>query len=292
MKSSRYSAGRFFVLILLSFSVYTFADSLVSPPLRISITTTPDMADIFVDDNLVGVSPVEVTTIGTGNHSLRIVKDGYETLQQEVTITTDSVQQLSFTLIAMATPVGETTQPEQSAQIESQQPSSTSETIAQKPRARKSNDSDELKPYFATAHSAFIPGWGQMIHKQYAKGAIFMGATAICAVGIGYSINQYDKSTTEANRYKDHDQSTIDTNKTMQDWIATANKAIEKKNSFAMGINVFIAAASAMWLYNMFDIIKTDRAYANGTLSSSFSCVPTIDVAYQPSIGLMMQGSF
>ncbi|MBM7685084.1 MAG: hypothetical protein PWP07_1035 [Epulopiscium sp.] len=61
---------------------------------KVSIDTNPSGAEVFIDDNYVGVSPVE-TKLPYGEHKIAIVKEGYSPLQIPISLN-ETQKQRSF----------------------------------------------------------------------------------------------------------------------------------------------------------------------------------------------------
>lgn len=66
----------------------------------LSITTTPAGAAVFVDNVQKGISPVTITGLAAGSHSILIIKDGYNDLSATVTVTAGQTQAYTTTLVA------------------------------------------------------------------------------------------------------------------------------------------------------------------------------------------------
>ncbi|MBW7841695.1 MAG: serine/threonine protein kinase [Ignavibacterium sp.] len=65
---------------------------------RISITTNPSGAKLFVDGNPVNNSPIENYSITSGRHNIRVEKAGFNTLDTEIDVRKESSKQFNFTL--------------------------------------------------------------------------------------------------------------------------------------------------------------------------------------------------
>ena len=68
--------------------------------LSVASVGTLQGATIFVDDNLIGITPINRLQLASGEHSVRIVKDMYETHEGSVTITDGTLHNYTATLAA------------------------------------------------------------------------------------------------------------------------------------------------------------------------------------------------
>jgi hypothetical protein len=68
----------------------------------LSVTTTPAGAEIFIDNEMKGVSPAVLAGLSPGSHSLGIVKEGYRNISTTITIETGKTLDYSTGLIATA----------------------------------------------------------------------------------------------------------------------------------------------------------------------------------------------
>lgn len=72
------------------------ASAAIAEPIRVSVTTTPAGADVFVDGKSVGVTPVVIDGTSKQRISLALRKSGYRAVVRTVELTTD--MQLAFEL--------------------------------------------------------------------------------------------------------------------------------------------------------------------------------------------------
>lgn len=70
------------------------------------VTSTPAMADVYLDNQHMGRTPLELDNIVIGNHTLRISKTGYKEYNQKVTIVEGQTVNSNTTLTAASTYVG------------------------------------------------------------------------------------------------------------------------------------------------------------------------------------------
>ncbi|HBT25568.1 MAG TPA: hypothetical protein DEA58_02590 [Pseudothermotoga sp.] len=63
----------------------------------LNITTTPPRAQIFLDGNYVGLSPLEIE-IQPGQHTVLAMKDGYKPFQQSFSVSTGETKNINLTL--------------------------------------------------------------------------------------------------------------------------------------------------------------------------------------------------
>jgi len=66
----------------------------------LSITTTPPGAEIFIDNEMKGVSPTLISGLPAGTHALGIVKKGYQNISTTISIEPGRTQEYSTGLIA------------------------------------------------------------------------------------------------------------------------------------------------------------------------------------------------
>ena len=64
----------------------------------LNITSSPIMADVYIDDKLVGQTPLSIDLI-VGKHSVEISKDGYKSARQSVEIRNGEAQDINHALI-------------------------------------------------------------------------------------------------------------------------------------------------------------------------------------------------
>ena len=65
----------------------------------LSVTTTPSGAEIFIDNEMKGVSPAIISGLSAGTHSLGIVKEGYRNISTTISIDPGQVREYSTGLI-------------------------------------------------------------------------------------------------------------------------------------------------------------------------------------------------
>ena len=68
----------------------------------LSVTTTPAGAEIFIDNEMKGVSPAVLAGLSPGTHSLGIVKEGYRNISTTIIIEAEKTLDYSTGLIATA----------------------------------------------------------------------------------------------------------------------------------------------------------------------------------------------
>ncbi|MDR0604458.1 MAG: PEGA domain-containing protein [Bacteroidales bacterium] len=80
---------------------------------KLSVNTQPEQgADVFIDDEKKGQSPLTVERIGSGQHTIRAVKSQFRPVTQEITITDGATELISLTMpanfavITLTTPDG------------------------------------------------------------------------------------------------------------------------------------------------------------------------------------------
>jgi hypothetical protein len=67
-------------------------------PTELRITTNPDKADVFVDDDRKGTTPLTLKNITPGEHSLTISKDGYEKRSEKFNIASGEKKSVEYPL--------------------------------------------------------------------------------------------------------------------------------------------------------------------------------------------------
>jgi hypothetical protein len=94
--------------------------------------------------------------------------------------------------------------------------------------------------------SAVFPGWGQFNTKSYTKGQVFL---AIEIGLIGSSMFFYSRAMDQYDKYK---------TATQIDAMNTAYHNAQGPYQYSM---VFLAFASVVWAYNLFDVIQSTETY-------------------------------
>jgi hypothetical protein len=74
----------------------------------LDITTSPAGARILLDAVNRGVTPVSLTNMTVGNHKLTLVKEGYVTAEQRVTVVEDRTTQITISLVPASPPLLDT----------------------------------------------------------------------------------------------------------------------------------------------------------------------------------------
>lgn len=124
--------------------------------------------------------------------------------------------------------------------------------------------------------SAVFPGWGQFNTKQYTKGQIFM-AMEIALLGASYFF--YDKSQLNYQKYKEATQ--IDQiNQYYHDALVPYQYSM-----------VFVAFASVVWAYNLFDIVQTTERYNSDVWNKTMKTYYNAPVQITPE-GIQIQVNF
>ena len=77
--------------------------NLKKTPATLSLATTPGGADVYVDGNYIGTSTISGHKIEQGPHTIKVVKDGYETIENTYTFTSQTAP-ISLTLTAKPKP--------------------------------------------------------------------------------------------------------------------------------------------------------------------------------------------
>ncbi len=62
------------------------------------VLSDPDGAEVFINGALKGVTPFRMDKAPTGNYSVRIVKEGYETQTKSIQVSKDQIARIEFTL--------------------------------------------------------------------------------------------------------------------------------------------------------------------------------------------------
>ena len=95
------------LLLLATFAIFFFAkgyrfnfkDGEIERTGVISIKTAPRKASVFIDDVLVGTTPRAFSSIPTGTHTIRVVKDGYYEWSTAVTLEAEQLVPFEISLI-------------------------------------------------------------------------------------------------------------------------------------------------------------------------------------------------
>jgi hypothetical protein len=74
-------------------------------PAELRITTNPDKADVFVDDDRKGTTPLTLKNITPGEHSLTISKDGYEKRSEKFNIASGEKKTVEYALTRIPIPI-------------------------------------------------------------------------------------------------------------------------------------------------------------------------------------------
>ncbi len=65
---------------------------------RLAVTTTPDRAGTYIDDIYFGLTPIEIE-LAPGIHTLRVVRDGYQAVEQKVSVRKAVTTELPLVLV-------------------------------------------------------------------------------------------------------------------------------------------------------------------------------------------------
>ena len=85
--------------------------NLKKTPATLNLATTPGGASVYVDGNYIGTSSISGHKIEQGTHTIKVVKDGYETIEKTYTFTSQTAP-INLTLIAKPKP-----QPQQQSSV-------------------------------------------------------------------------------------------------------------------------------------------------------------------------------
>jgi hypothetical protein len=97
--------------------------------------------------------------------------------------------------------------------------------------------------------SSLIPGWGQFNTKHYSKGQIFMGIELVL---IGTSYYYYDQSEEKYQQYLD------------SSYIGDIKQNYEDASKLRRFSQGFLAVASLVWIYNLYDTYQSTEEYNAG----------------------------
>lgn len=70
---------------------------------HLDVSSTPAGAEIYIDDDYKGVSPLSITNVSTGNHSLRVTMTGYENWTATKVVKANETSSVSATLSEIQT---------------------------------------------------------------------------------------------------------------------------------------------------------------------------------------------
>lgn len=65
---------------------------------QLKVETDPPIAQVFLDEELVGVTPLELTEVAAGEHKLRVVKQGYKTSEERLSLNVGEEKTVYITL--------------------------------------------------------------------------------------------------------------------------------------------------------------------------------------------------
>ncbi len=71
---------------LVIFMIRGRGEKLVNPVEKLSIISNPPSSEVYIDDNMIGTTPIENYIIKTGTHKILLKKEGYEDLSAEFEI--------------------------------------------------------------------------------------------------------------------------------------------------------------------------------------------------------------
>lgn len=125
----------------------------------------------------------------------------------------------------------------------------------------------------ALSRSILIPGWGQMHKRQITKGLAILGAEVIGITGVVVSQNQYESYKNKASREQNAE---------------LRNSYQNKSSSWGNIRNGFIIGASAVYIYNIIDVLASKGA--KKYLKKEFTMSPFVDV--NNSLGLSLSYRF
>jgi len=69
----------------------------------VSITTTPIRAEVYIDNNLVGLTP-QTLTLPEGTHTLSLVSGGYQTINESISVQRGSSIEINRTMVPLSQP--------------------------------------------------------------------------------------------------------------------------------------------------------------------------------------------
>ena len=76
----------------------------ILPSGGLTITSDPTGAGVLVDGEMKGTTPLELKNVSTGNHTVGIVKDGFEPVSEDITIQGNETMTVGRTLEPLPTP--------------------------------------------------------------------------------------------------------------------------------------------------------------------------------------------
>ncbi|MDH8702424.1 hypothetical protein M2138_001788 [Dysgonomonadaceae bacterium PH5-43] len=113
----------------------------------------------------------------------------------------------------------------------------------------------------ALLRSAIIPGWGQMHKRQTTKGIVILSSEVLGVAGVIYSQNMYKSYRNKAK---------IETNNELR------NSYKNKSNNWGNIRNGFIIGASAIYIYNIIDVVASKGAKRYNA-EQNFMVLPFLD---------------
>jgi hypothetical protein len=84
---------------------------------HINLITEPESADVYIDEELVGRSPLNIRDLLPGGHSLKLVKEGYQVKEEIITLDAGVESEFSLKLQEEKKPVVAVTPPEKKPEV-------------------------------------------------------------------------------------------------------------------------------------------------------------------------------
>lgn len=97
------------VFAIWPFAIWLFLPACGSVERRITITSTPDNARVFLNDTDVGYTPLEVDFTWFGTYEVRVSKPGYASIHENREISAPLHEQPGIDFIALMTPFKKST---------------------------------------------------------------------------------------------------------------------------------------------------------------------------------------
>ena len=116
------------------------------------LSSTPPMADIFIDGERKGETPMRFNKLTVGRHNLRLVKEGYKPVNKSITIEDSMTLELEETMEAEAQAVVKPEKPKKEVKTE---PKPKKEKAEPKPKKEKPATPETPSLWFGTVNFAY-----------------------------------------------------------------------------------------------------------------------------------------
>ncbi len=247
---------------------------------KVLVYSDPAQAQIYVDNNYLGITPIKLTIMPNKEYIIELKKDPYLYWQGKVftkpgetkkiyakleklngKIILDTIPKnicfeingkpVSVTNRFLLVPAGE-------VKVKLKKSGYYSKNLSFKILPNKEkilNVSELFKPKNKTAafiRSFIFPGWGQSYKENTGRGWLYRLAFLSSVAGAYYFTNQYNKTVRDYNAIRKQYESAVDYQKVLRlgNQMESQYKKVEDNEKFR---NYFYAAAAGIWLINVLD---------------------------------------